>query len=190
MSLQRQQTFLVRLFTEEKLRQNFLMNPEKIGHENGLEKNDILQLKEILPEQLSFFADSLFYKRVHEAEKLLPLTSKVLNVQFTKLFRGFSQTFTPKTVKKHLEDAIEFVNYLNKESLEIHWLHDLAKFEQTQLIFNGYNKSFILQKFSFDIRQIVKEISHHQKVWQNEFQPRKTMAIWLRFGKKNKHFII
>ena len=189
MSLQTQQTFLARLFTDESLRHNFLNDPEIIGKENGLNEDDISQLKAILPKQLNFFADSLFHKRTQEVEKFLPLTFKALNITFIKLFREFSQTFTPKTVKKHLEDAVEFVNYLKKQNVEADWIKDLAKFEQSQIIFNGYGKRFVFTKFNFDIREILEEVSRQDAKVQSEFAKRRTFAIWFRIGKLSKHFI-
>jgi hypothetical protein len=189
MSLQAQQTFLARLFTDESLRHSFWQNPEKIGSENNLDENDIEKIKTILPEQLNFFADSLFYKRVQEVEKFLPLTMKVLNVIFINLFREFSQTFTPKTVKKHLEDSIMFVNYLQKQKLEDDWVKDLAKFEQSRVSFNGYEKLFIFCKFGYDIREILKEVIRKDAQAQAGFPKRKTFAVWFKIGKKTKHFI-
>ena len=189
MSLQEQQNFLARLFTDESLRHNFLLNPEIIGTENSLSENDISQLKAILPEQLNFFADGLFHKRVQEVEKFLPLTFKVLNLTFVKFFREFSQTFTPKTVKKHLEDAVEFVNYLKQQNLESDWIKDLAKYEQSRLVFNGYGKRFVFKKFNFDIRKILDEVSRQGATGQSEFAKRSTIAIWVRIGKKSKQFI-
>ena len=82
MSLQKQQDFLARLFTDESLRQNFLSEPKKIGLENGLADTDIAELQTVLPEQLTFFADSLYWKRLREVEKFLPLTKKILGEIF------------------------------------------------------------------------------------------------------------
>ena len=50
MSLQNQQDFLARIFTDENLRLNFLSAPEKIGAENNLSAAEIEDLQTILPE--------------------------------------------------------------------------------------------------------------------------------------------
>lgn len=190
MSLQEQQTFLARLFTDEGLRRSFLQNPVSVGGDNGLEESDIAELQNILPEQLSFFADSLFYKRVQEVEKFLPLTVKVLSVDFIKLFREFSQTFTPRTVKKHLEDAIAFVGFLAEQDLENGWIKDLAGFEQAQITFNGYGKKFVFRRFKFNIREILEQVSRQNAgKAQRDFSKRRTFGVWLRVGKKTKHYI-
>ena len=183
MSLQKQQDFLARLFTDESLRRNFLSAPEKVGAENGLSETETGDLKMVLPEQLNFFADSLFGKRRREVEKLLPLTKDFLNEDFAELFREFSQNFNPQTVKKHLEDAIEFCKFLLKSNIS-DLSKNIAEFERTKLEFFGYEKRFAICRLNFDI----KEISRQGAKAQNEIPRKKTIAVWIRFGKKFKHF--
>ncbi len=114
MSLLEQQNFLAKVFTDENLRGKFLSEPMNIGKENNLSETEIEQIQQLLPEQIKFFADSLFYKRLHEVEKFLPLTRKVLDKKFEIHFREFANEFLPNTIKKHLEDAVEFSEYLRK----------------------------------------------------------------------------
>lgn len=180
MSLLEQQNFMARLFTDEDLRREFLKKPENTAQKNNLDENDIAQLKEILPTELNFFAGSLFHKRLHEVEKLLPLTQESLEKEFQNYFREFSKDFQPKTVKKHLEDAIEFADFLSKKTFEKDWLKDLIIYEQARLKFNGYHKRFILKSFKFNVREFKNE---------NPLK-RKTFAVWLRIGKIVRHFII
>lgn len=189
MSLQKQQDFLARLFTDEGLRQNFLSEPEKIGAENGLNETETEDLKAVLPEELGFFADSLFWKRLREVEKLLPLTKKVLQEDFKKLFRQFSQNFNPQTVKKHFEDALEFSKFLQNQLLEPHWVKDLAKFEHSRLTFNSDTKKFVFARFNHDIQEIIREITHANLEPQPNFRQKTTFAVWLKVGKKRKQFV-
>ena len=175
MSLLEQQNFLARIFTDENLRRSFWENPETVGKEYGLNDIEINQIKSIVPEDLNFFADSLFHKRLHEVEKLLPLTKRSLDKDFAKLFRDFSQTFQPITVKKHLEDAIEFCKYLQFNKIEPQSVQDTAKFEQTKHEFFGLGKSF---KFCF--------IRHNIFSLQKKFG----LAVWYRFGNQTRHFIL
>ncbi len=63
-SLQRQQDVLARLYTDETLRHAFRNDPIRIGKENGLNESEITQLTEISAEELDFFAESLFWKRL------------------------------------------------------------------------------------------------------------------------------
>jgi hypothetical protein len=182
MSLVEQQNFLARLYTDENLRRSFLSEPEKIGAANDLTANEIAELAAIIPDELNFFADSLFWKRLREVEKFLPLTKKAFGADFEKKFRVFANQFLPKTIKKHLEDAVEFVEFLQKG--EINWKKDLARFEQARLIFNSNTKNFVFEKFDFDVREILKSFSS-----ESDFQRRKTFAVWIRIGNKTKFFI-
>lgn len=187
MSLLEQQNFLARLYTDEILRKRFLSAPEKIGKENNLDEKEIADLAAVLPEELNFFADSLFWKRLREVEKMLPLTRKVLAERFEKYFREFSQNYQPNSVKKHLEDAIEFVNHISGLEIEDIWVKDLARFEQAKLEFNGFGKNFVFRVFDFDIKKIHRRDAEAQNF---ELKRKKTFAIWLRIGKKVKHFVI
>jgi len=189
MSLQKQQDFLARLFTDEGLRQNFLSDPAKIGAENGLCESETADVQAVLPEEIGFFADSLFWKRLHEVEKFLPLTKKVLKEDFTKYFREFSQTFTPQTVKKHFEDALGFAKFLQTHTLKPIWANDLAKFEFSRLIFNSDTKKIVFAKFNHDIRELIREVSHQTLETPNDFQQKMTFALWLKIGKKRKQLV-
>jgi hypothetical protein len=186
MSLQQQQDFLARLFTDEGLRQNFLSEPDKIGTENSLNQTEINDLKTVLPEQLNFFADSLYWKRRGEVEKFLPLTRKVLGEDFDNLFREFAQDFNPQSVKKHLEDAFEFCKFLQKQNIS-ELSKNAAKYEQSKLEFFGYGKQFIFCKLDFDVKKISREGAKTQSAIQEK---KRKIAGWIRFGKKVKHFYL
>ncbi len=186
MSLQKQQDFLARLFTDEGLRQNFLSEPAKIGAENGLSEVETADLQAVLPEEIGFFADSLFWKRLHEVEKFLPLTKKVLKEYFTKNFREFSRNFNPQTVKKHFEDALEFCKFLRKQNIS-ELAKNAAKFEQSKLEFFGGGKRFVVCKLDFDIREIY---DREQTTANLKLEKKTKVALWLKLGKKNKHFFI
>ncbi|HLM00969.1 MAG TPA: hypothetical protein VK400_07920 [Pyrinomonadaceae bacterium] len=189
MSLQDVQNLLARIFTNEDLRLRFLREPQKIGAENNLIDAEIEQIRQLLPEQINFFADSLFSKRLHEVGKLLPLTQKILGKDFEKKFREFANQFLPQTIKKHLEDALEFAEFLQSKEIEPVRAKDLAKFEQSRLMFYNSEKRFLLKRFDFDIREVLKEISSAGGKAQSDFPKRKTFAVWLRIGKRTKHFI-
>jgi hypothetical protein len=189
MSLLDVQNLLARIFTDEALRLRFLSEPEKIGIENNLSASEIEQIRQILPEQINFFADSLFYKRLHEVEKLLPLTRKALGTEFEKYFREFANQFLPQTIKKHLEDAVRFGEFLQTKEIKFAWAKDLARFEKARLSFNNSEKRFLPENFDFDIREIIREISREGAKTQRDFPRRKTYAVWLRIGKRVKYFI-
>lgn len=185
MSLLDVQNFTARLYTDANLRREFLSAPEEIGRANNLTEPEIAELAQVLPEELNFFAESLLYKRLREVEKLLPFTKKALADDFEKRFRRFAAEFTPESVKKHLEDAIRFAEFLQSEKVEPFWARDLAKFEQAKLEFNGRRKHFVFRIFDCDI----KEIFHQGIEPQKEFGEKKTFAVWLRVGKKTHHYI-
>jgi hypothetical protein len=185
MSLLDVQNFLARLYTDENLRREFLSTPERIRRENNLTEQEIAELIAIFPEELNLFADSLFYKRLREVEKLLPLTRKILEKDFERSFRGFASQFTPASIKKHLEDAIAFADFLQTEEVEPFWARDAAKFERAKLEFNNFGKRFIFGVFDCDVREFVRLNANAP----NEIRKKKTLAIWIKFGNKSRHFV-
>jgi len=183
MSLVETQNFLARIYTDENLRREFLSAPERTGRENNLSEKEIAELTEVLPAELNSFAESLFYKRLREVEKFLPLTKQVLAEDFEIYFREFAGGFLPVTVKKHLADAIQFAEFL--QAKEKNWKKDLAKYERAKLKFNNCGKNFIFKVFDYNIKETIRQGAGAQK----EFKRKKTFAVWLRIGKFARRFI-
>lgn len=165
MSLKAQQNFSARLFTDESLCRNFLSEPEKVGIENGLTKEDIAIITEVLPEQLKMFAESLFWKRLHEVEKLLPLTLALPETSFTDEFRKFSKTFNPKSVKKHHEDAVNFADFLLKKKSFEKRETEIIKFEKIKLEFFVFRKRFRFGIFQYDLDTKQKRTFGKLRLW-------------------------
>lgn len=173
MSLLETQNFLARIYTDENLRREFLSAPEKIGKDNELTEDEICEIVEIFPDEINAFAESLIWKRLREIEKFLPLTRSYLKTDFEKHFRDFAPTFNPRSVKKHLEDALKFTNYLQAVKTVSEIAKDAAKYECAKLEFYSLNKHIVIRTFSFDTK------SGDRK---------KHFKIWLRIGKREVVF--
>lgn len=180
MSLQNQQNLLAKLYTDAEFRRAFLSEPAKIGAENDLSTSEIEEIAFVMPEELNFFAESLFWKRLREVEKFLPLTRRALGEEFSTLFREFSQTFNPQTVKKHLEDALEFCRFLQTQNV-LQLAQNTAKYECAKHEFFAFEKRLVVCRLDFDI---VK----YQHTGISEAKNKR--AIWLKTGKRVRHFFI
>jgi hypothetical protein len=190
MSLQEQQNFLARLYTDEGLRREFFSSPATIGAENDLNESEIGELAAIAREEMDYFAGSLVAKRRREAEKFLPLTRIALGKEFPKIVRLFAGTFSPQPVRKHLEDALEFCRFLQTAAeIEPRWAATAARFERAKLLFRSGEKNFAFARLDFDIREIILLASQKKPFETENIRPKKTFAFWLRIGKMEKHFI-
>jgi hypothetical protein len=195
MSLAKQQSLLARLYTNADLLAEFLDAPVKVALENGLSEIESQQLATIVPRELQSFAQSLFYKRLREVEKLLPLSAKVLDKKFSELFHSFSDEFPPQTIKKHFADAVAFAAFLQKNERVSPWISDLIQFELAKLEFNGNAKFFVLCIFQHDIRDILNIVQRHNHLDAINklfgLRERRTFAVWLRVGKSgaSNHFV-
>ena len=189
MSLLTQQNFLAKLYTDERLRIDFTFDPQKIGTENGLTVSEIQEISAIYDEEIKFFAESLFRKRMHAAAKFLPLTNEILKADFGKLFRDFSPNFQPLTVKKHLEDAIEFCRFLQKCDAVTAIGKDVVKYEAAKLRFFG-GANFVFCRLQFDVDAISRRGERFHDLDLSDLSEKTKFIVWLRFGKKIKHFVI
>lgn len=187
MSLFEQQNFLAKLYTDARLRRDFTSEPLKIGGENNLTEIEIQEISEIFHEEINFFAESLLWKRLKEAEKLLPLTRRILNEDFEKSFREFAGNYKPQTIKKHLADSVEFCRFLQaRDSVSIIG-KDVAKFEEAKLRFFNYGKRFVICRLKFDMEEIFRE---DDKAQRSDLKIKTKYAVWLRYGNKIRHFYI
>ncbi len=188
MSLLEQQNFLAQIYTDENLRRAFLAEPEKVGKSNNLDEAEINEILEIFPDEINAFAESLIWKRLREVEKLLPLTRRFLAEDFIKSFRKFAPTFNSTDIKKHLADALEFSQFLQRQSLN-EPLKNISKYERSKLLFNSGTKNFVVTKFQFDVREMLNQAAENI-VLKDDLKRRRTLAIWMRVGKIERHFIV
>lgn len=185
MSLLEVQNLTARIYTDENLRLEFLAAPEKVGKQNNLTEKEIRDLAEVLPAELNFFADSLVNKRLRETEKLLPLTRKILEKNFEKYFREFANQYTPESTKKHLEDAVQFADFLQTKPIELFWARDAAKFERAKFEFHNFGKRLVFEIFDCDVRDFARQSADAP----GEIRKKKTLAIWVRFGAATRHYV-
>jgi hypothetical protein len=187
MSLLEQQNFLAKLYTNERLRRDFILEPQRIGHEYALTASEIMEISQVFHEEITFFAESLFRKRMNEAAKYLPLTKQILDHDFETLFREFSETYQPKTIKKHSEDANHFCLFIQKNESVEDILKDAAKYEAAKLKFFVEGGNFVFCRVHFDLTEISRKIARQQK---SNYKNKTKIAVWIRLGKKIKHFVL
>jgi len=173
MGLLETQNFLARIYTDGNLRREFLSAPERIGAKNNLNEKEIGEMIEIFPDEINAFAQSLFWKRLREVEKLLPLTRKHLTAEFEKYFRTFAPTYNSQSIKKHLEDALQFGDYLKNNKTISELVKNTTKYECARLEFYALSKNLVVRFFTFDI-QTGKQKKH--------------LKIWMRIGKRELVF--
>jgi hypothetical protein len=185
MGLQEQQNVLAKLFTDPKYRRAFLSEPLRIGVDAGLSSVEIEDIAAIQPNELGFFSDSLLWKRRREVEKLLPLVRKVLSTDFDRIFSEFSAFYNPQSIKKHLEDAVEFCKFLDDHRFGL-LARDSAMFESTRLEFLRSKKRYAFCILNHDFRAIPNDLKDIDRL---ELKKRRTLALWLRIGRHVHHFV-
>ncbi len=135
MGLQEQQNFLARLFTDQEYRSGFAADPARVGGEAGLSTDEIEQMSSVSGKEIDVFSESLFWKRVNEVQKLLPLTVRFLQNDFQTQFRNFCSALEAGGGDKHSTDAIEFTEYLAGNAGIPAATREAARFEGKKLEF-------------------------------------------------------
>jgi hypothetical protein len=185
MSLMILQQTLARIYTDRKLRDDFLTNPDVVGNSLGLNCQEIQQLSNLSPQQVNLFANSLKRKRLGEIRKLLPLTNNILGKEFDRLFFKFSETYLPTGNKKHLLDSIAFSEFLERyliqslttDKIQLVWLLDVLRYETIKLkMFQG--KQFLIcDRFNYDLESLIDSLHSNS---QPILKPQPTIGIWFK----------
>lgn len=179
MKLADRQNALAKFFTEENFR-------NKILSEKEAAKDLLDEFGDLSHRDLADFAESLIHKRLHEAEKMLPLTCELLNKDFVRLFKKFTTEFSPQSVKKHLEDSLRFAEFLQTENVG-ESIKASALYEQGKLEFYGCGKSFVFKKFNCSIRRISGNLSVREPEKTQNAKNFLSFAVWLKIAGKIKH---
>jgi hypothetical protein len=191
MSLINLQQTLARIYTDSKLRDDFLTNPDVVGKNLGLNCQEIQQLSNLSRQQVNLFANSLKRKRLGEIRKLLPLTNKILGKEFDRLFWRFSETYLPTGNKKHLLDSIAFSEFLTHdlskslptEKIQPLWLLDVLHYETIRLkMFQG-KQYLICDRFNYDLESLINSLHSNS---QPLLKPQPTMGIWFKLTPNSK----
>ena len=186
MGLQEQQNVLARMYTDPEYRAAFLSDPHSVGNKDGLSSDEVSDIAAISQSELGFFSDSLVWKRRREVEKLLPLVRKALGDNFDRAFEAFSASYNHQSVKKHLEDAIEFCKFLEFDAHKGLLTRDTAKFERSRLEFFGFHKPIAVCFLKHDFRGLHTGLTDKGRL---ALPRRRTIALWLRFGRHVRHFV-
>ena len=158
MSLQTVQQALAHIYTNSKLRDEFLTNPDVVGRTLNLTCLEIQQLSTISTKEINIFASSLKYKRLGEVRKLLPLTVKLLGDEFNKLFFSYAETFLPSGNKKHLKDAIAFIKFILQQEFEVNWNRDIIRYEYLLLQRLNTKKLILGDRFNYPIPKLINSL--------------------------------
>lgn len=139
MSLKQQQDLLARLYTDASFRARFFAGPALAAAELGIDADEANAIAAASREELDFFSESLFQKRLREVGNLLPLTKRELGDAFRDHFRVFAGDFVPRSVRKHVEDAVAYCDFLKRHRLA----RTTAGYESARLRFDILGKRVV-----------------------------------------------
>jgi hypothetical protein len=182
MALENTQKLLTNLYTNTQVREQFFMNPEEVCKNFGLIDAEIQQLSQLSQQEVNLFASSLKYKRLNEVRKILLLTQKSLEKEFSQLFWQYSENYWPGGMKKHWHDALQFCTYLEdlslKKDLKNPWVIDVVRYEKTWLKTGQVNQPLMWCSFKHFMPPLVHSLK------ENHLKPivleRPTIGIWIK----------
>lgn len=186
MGLQQTQNILANLYTNKRFRDDFFKNPEKLGNDFKLNNEEINELVK-LQKDIDFFAKSLITKRREEVKKILPLILNYLKEKdFNEFFLDFTTNFTPKGIKKHLEDAYYFLVFLEKKAIKYRFLTAIIKYEKIHVNRLYLKENFKIYFLKYKINDLEKKINDNNY----ELKLKPTVFLFIEFGDFYKSFYL
>lgn len=145
------QATLGRLYTNAAFRKEFVSDKKSFYRKYNFSLDTIQFIEGISVNQLTFFAESLLKKRMHEIKNLLPLTFKLLGREAHQLFLEFSDHYVPTGIHKHHEDALEFIAFLLKrKELFNRYLRAVLIYEKQQISNFTSRKKYLVRFYNYD----------------------------------------
>jgi hypothetical protein len=158
MSLKLHQEILARLYTDHVYRDTFFKNRQAAIKSMELSQIYTEQLMQLKKEEVYMFANGLINKRSGSVKAFLPITFKILEGRFNKLFFIYAQNYVPKGgVNKYSNDATMFANYLLKNSDVmgiVSWIKDLIRFELMIILSSDTSKILLFRKFNYTVSEL------------------------------------
>lgn len=161
MSLKDQQDLLARLYTDPAFRDGFFADPSAAAARFGIDPAEAVAIASCSREELDYFSETLFQKRLCEVGKLLPLTKGELGERFAEHFRTFARDFVPGSVRKHVEDAVHFCVFLRREK----FVGRVAGYESALLRFHHLGERAVFGILDLDPRTGSKRRIPRPFVW-------------------------
>lgn len=196
MGLAQFQQVLAQLYTNSDLRERFFANPQKVAEELGLSVDEQQQISQLSAQQVNLFASSLKRKRWGEVRELIPLSTRVLGKNCSKLFWRYAETYLPQGIKKHWEDAlaklnevIAFCTFLEVEGIQPTWVLDLIRYEKAWLQAAAPHNRFQVCWFRYAIKSLVR-MAQGNETPVLVAQP--TITFWFRLspGGQLRHIVL
>lgn len=186
------QSALARLCTDPTLRSKVRDDPEGFAQILSLDANDLRMLERFAFPQVEAFARGLIAKRRGEVADLLPLTCRALgHDRLRSLFARHAERYQPTGVKKHLDDALAFAEYLRRSSIaEPRWLRDLVRFESDGLLMSSGRRRLAIRAFAYPVHEIARELHQGRDVVVDRPAPTLVMLVRWRTGGPVRRWIL
>ena len=182
MSLSDIEQILTRLSADEALRARFVENPFTLGRELGLSPTGTRQLRREAAARFNSFAATPRERRFVQANKLLPLSHRVLRERFTRYFDAYVVEHGAFAVERLFGDVLHFAEYLEEKLREDYlgsgWTLDLVRFEKSRVKAADPNRRLVVAHFRHDISRLVRGIA--RKDAPLEVLVRRSVAVWWR----------
>ena len=139
-------------------------------------------MAQLSPQHVNLFASSLKRKRLSEVRELLLLTQRVLGKEFSKLFWRYAETYSPRGIKKHWEDAIAFCSFIEKvaqvEGINPPWVWELVRYEKACLQAAETTCRLVWCRFQYALKPLLQSLAQQKGTPVLLMQP--TIAFWFR----------
>lgn len=123
-------TALARLLSNATLRAKFIVAPNSVADELNVASLDRSAFVALDPSELEEQATVMINKRWHEVERLIPKTVEGLGTSAQDMFRFFANQDWPTGHRRHPEDALRFIQFIEANKLAKPNQKELARLRQ------------------------------------------------------------
>lgn len=184
---------LARLLTDDVLRARFLADPVGTCGGLGLEGSDVEQVARLASARLRLAGQSLLYKRLQDARKLLPATAASLGPRFDALFLDHARLHPMRPGETVHDDVERFARQLlesmRREGTERR-TRETAEYEACWLQASHPRRTLIVRRFAYPVNALVGTYCGGGAAQLPSL--RGTVAIWLRLsrGSEIRHRVV
>jgi hypothetical protein len=188
MGLAETQRALARLYTDADIRERFFTDPRAGAASLGLSEDEAGALASVERDRLGSFARSLIGKRLSAVASLVPLTAAALDRDFGPLFRAHAREYLPRGTKKHREDALAFLRFLeNHTELPSRRVLDTAHYEACWLLISEPRSRLLVRLLRF-APPLTGRARPGAQLTPLGAAP--TVAVWIRAGGSIYHWLL
>jgi hypothetical protein len=186
MSLQAQQAFWARFYTDPELRRRAAHSPETVAAEFRIGLQVVTDTLQSTQPGMEVFTQALVRKRYKQCTALLPLTAEAHREKFREAFSNYAEKHPVPDIYRYESDALAFAGHLRPE-LQPLW-QDLLRFECMLASCQAREPRIRIALFCYPVHKMAAQLRRQQILNQTGRRPTLVLSWRSRDGQQMRGF--